>query len=419
MKGDIEASLDATEHQKEKVLMRITFGLTIALLAVYGSACAQDDQRPRTSEAVAQPAASQQQAAPIVAQKSPTPSPVPFPGSATQITDGLEHPWGIAFLPGGRMLVTERPGRLRIVHPNGAMSAPLAGVPEVQARSQGGLLDVAVDPRFEQNQTIYLTFSEPGGDGTAGTSLAKARLGDGRLEEVQVIYRQQPKVKGGGHFGSRIVFRNDGTIFVGLGDRQSYREQAQDLASGLGKVVRINPDGSIPKDNPFVGREGVQPEIWSYGHRNIQSASLDAEGRLWTIEHGPRGGDELNLTEAGKNYGWPVITHGVEYSGLKVGKGETEREGMEQPVYYWDPVIAPSGMARYTGNRYPGWTGSFFVGSLTPGGLVRLTLTNGRVSEERYLEDLGRVRDVRQGPDGLLYVITDQKNGRLLRLDPK
>ncbi|HEX7708158.1 MAG TPA: PQQ-dependent sugar dehydrogenase [Thermoanaerobaculia bacterium] len=400
--------------------MRITLGLTIALLAVYGSACAQDDQRPRTSEAVAQPAATeQQQSAAIVPQKSPTPSPVAFPGSATRITDGLEHPWGIAFLPGGRMLVTERPGRLRIVHPNGAMSAPLAGVPDVQARSQGGLLDVAVDPRFEQNQTIYLTFSEPGDDGTAGTSLAKARLGDGRLENVQVIYRQQPKVKGGGHFGSRIVFRNDGTIFVTQGDRQSYSEQAQDLASGIGKVVRINPDGSIPKDNPFVGRDGVRPEIWSYGHRNIQSASLDAEGRLWTVEHGPRGGDEMHMPEAGKNYGWPVITYGVEYSGGKVGKGETEREGMEQPVYYWDPVIAPSGMVRYTGNRYPGWTGSYFVGSLTPGGLVRLTLANGRVSEERYLEELGRVRDVEQGPDGLLYLITDQKNGRLLRLDPR
>jgi aldose sugar dehydrogenase len=399
--------------------MRITIGLTIALLAVYGSACAQDDQRPRTSEAVAQPAAAQQQTAPTVAQKSPTPSPVAFPGTATQLTDGLEHPWGIAFLPGGRMLVTERPGRLRIVHPNGAMSAPLAGVPEVQARSQGGLLDVAVDPRFEQNQTIYLTFSEPGDDGTAGTSLAKARLGDGRLEGLQVIYRQHPKVKGAGHFGSRIVFRNDGTIFVAQGDRMSYRDQAQDLASGIGKVVRINPDGSIPKDNPFVGRDGVRPEIWSYGHRNIQSASLDAEGRLWTVEHGPRGGDEMNLTEAGKNYGWPVVSYGVEYSGGKIGKGETEREGMEQPVYYWDPVIAPSGMVRYTGNRYPGWTGSYFVGSLTPGGLVRLTLTNGRVSEERYLENLGRVRDVEQGPDGLLYVITDQKNGRLLRLDPR
>jgi glucose/arabinose dehydrogenase len=236
---------------------------------------------------------------------------------------------------------------------------------------------------------------------------------------VRVIYRQQPKVSGGNHFGSRIVFRNDGTMFVTQGDRFSYRDRAQDLASGLGKVVRINTDGSIPRDNPFVGRSDARPEIWSYGHRNVQAATLDpTTGQLWTVEHGAAGGDELNHPEAGKNYGWPVITYGRDYNGRSIGIGAM-KEGMEQPVYYWDPVIAPSGMTFYTGDRYPGWKGNVFVGSLA-GSLVRLVLRNGAVAlEERYLGDVGeRIRDVQQGPDGYLYVITDSGNGRVLRVVP-
>lgn len=341
---------------------------------------------------------------------------------AETVVSGLEHPWALAFLPDGRILVTERPGRLRLVDRNGQLSAPLTGVPEVAARGQGGLLDVAIDPSFAQNQLVYLSFSEPGPDGTAGTSVARGRLGTSGLENVTVIYRQEPKVRSGGHFGSRLVFSRDGKLFVTQGDRQAsaFRAQAQDLSSGIGKIVRINPDGTVPNDNPFVGQTNARPEIWSLGHRNAQAAALHPEtGELWTVEHGARGGDELNNPQKGKNYGWPTITYGREYSGGSIGEGAA-KEGMEQPVYYWDPVIAPSGMAFYTGDRYPGWKGSVFVGSMSPGGLVRLTLENGRVTgEERYLRDLGaRIRDVQQGPDGLLYVVTDAADGRLMRLVP-
>jgi glucose/arabinose dehydrogenase len=353
-------------------------------------------------------------------QRSPTPRSIPGKVGAETVAKGLEHPWALAFLPDGRILVTERPGRLRIVGKDGKVSSPLGGVPAVQARGQGGLLDVAVDPRFEENRLVYLSYAEPG-EGGAGTAVARGRLGEGRLEDVTVIYRQQPKVEGNGHFGSRLVFANDGTLFVTQGDRQGYREQAQDLESGLGKLIRINPDGSIPDDNPFVGKGGARPEIYSYGHRSMQAAALHPEtGRLWTVEHGARGGDELNHPEAGKNYGWPVITYGRDYSGASIGEG-TAKEGMEQPVYYWDPVIAPSGAVWYTGDKYPGWTGSLFVGSMQPGALVRLTVENGRVTgEERYLGELGdRIRDVQQGPDGLLYLVTDEDNGRVLRVVPK
>jgi len=332
----------------------------------------------------------------------------------------LEQPWSIAFLPDGRILVTERPGRLRMVAPSGRVSEPLGGVPRVHASGQGGLLDVAVDPKFTENRLIYLSFAEAG-EGGAGTAVARGRLGEEQLEDVQVIYRQQPKVQGDAHFGSRLVFAKDGTLFITQGDRQAYREQAQDLGSGVGKLVRINTDGSIPKDNPFVGRSGARPEIYSYGHRNMQAAALHPEtGQLWTVEHGARGGDELNHPEKGKNYGWPVITYGRDYSGAKIGEG-TAKEGMEQPVYYWDPIIAPSGAVWYTGDRYPGWKGSLFVGSMGPRALVRLTVENGRVTkEERYLAELGeRIRDVQQGPDGLLYVVTDENEGRLLRVVPK
>jgi len=354
------------------------------------------------------------------APRSPTPAPVDGVVRVQTIAQGLEHPWALAFLPDGRLLVTERPGRLRTVDQDGRLSAPLDGVPPVLARGQGGLLDVALDPRFVDTRLVYLAYAEPGAGGTAGTAVARGRLGDGRLEDVRVIYQQQPKVEGANHFGSRLVFARDGTLFVTQGERFDSRDQAQDLSSGLGKIVRINPDGSVPRDNPFVGHTGARPEIWSYGHRNVQSAALHPQtGELWTVEHGARGGDELNRPEAGKNYGWPVISYGVHYSGAKIGEG-TAKPGMEQPLYYWDPVIAPSGMAFYTGEAFPGWQGSILIGSLRPGLLVRLTLGDGRVTgEERYLGDLDeRIRDVRQGPDGLLYCLTDSRNGRLLRVLP-
>jgi glucose/arabinose dehydrogenase len=352
------------------------------------------------------------------APRSPTPASLDGIVQIETVAGGLEHPWALAFLPDGGMLVTERPGRVRIVDKRGALSEPLGGVPAVLARGQGGLLDVELDPRFAENRLVYLSYAEPDDNGTAGTAVARGRLAGNRLEDVRVIYRQHPKVKGENHFGSRLVFGRDGTLFVTQGDRFEYRDKAQDLSSGLGKIVRLNPDGTVPSDNPFFGRAGARPEIWSYGHRNIQAAAVHPDtGQLWTVEHGARGGDELNHPQAAKNYGWPVITYGVDYSGATIGEG-TAKPGMEQPVYYWDPVIAPSGMVFYTGDAFPGWKGSILVGSLNPGLLVRVTLEQDQVvREERYLGDLReRIREVQQGPDGLLYVLTDSSNGRILRL---
>lgn len=354
------------------------------------------------------------------APRSPTPAPLSAKLHVETVVKGLEHPWGLTFLPDGIMLITERPGRMRIVDKAARLSKPLEGVPKVLARGQGGLLDVSVDPRFPENRFVYVCYSEPGENGVAGTSVARGRLGEAGLEDVQVIYRQQPKVSGPNHFGSRLAFAPDGSLFVTQGDRFAYRDQAQDLSSGIGKIVRINPEGSVPEDNPFVNRKGARPEIWSYGHRNIQSAAIHPQtGQLWTVEHGARGGDELNQPQAGKNYGWPIITYGVDYSGAKIGEG-TAKPGMEQPVYYWDPVIAPSGMTFYTGDVFPDWKGSILVGSLNPGLLVRLVMKDGRVArEERYLSELDvRIRDVRQGPDGFVYLLTDNRDGRLLRVGP-
>jgi glucose/arabinose dehydrogenase len=352
------------------------------------------------------------------AARSPGPKLSRLTGRQVDVARGLEHPWGLAFLPDGRMLVTERAGRLRVVGREGALSEPLEGVPQVRAGGQGGLLDVALSPSFAQDRLVYLSFSEPG-DGGAGTAVARGRLGPRGLEGTQTIWRQQPKAGSGIHWGSRLVFRADGTLFVTLGDRGA-RDYAQDLATTIGKVVRINPDGTVPRDNPFVGRDGVRPEIWSYGHRNVQGATLDARGQLWTVEHGARGGDELNNPQAGRNYGWPVITYGVDYSGARIGTG-TARSGMEQPIYYWDPVIAPSGATFYTGTAFADWRGDLLVGSLNPGGLVRLRLTDNRVtSESHYVIDPGeRIRNVRQGPDDLIYLLTDNPRGRLLRLEPR
>ena len=358
-------------------------------------------------------------------QASPQPTPTQGIVRAETIAEGFNHPWGLAFLPDGRIMVTERSGEMRIVSRDGQKSAPLTGVPAVVARGQGGLLDIAVDPDFQRNRTIFFSYSEPGEGNTAGTSVARARLaaGDAGLEDVRVIYQQQPKLPGAGHFGSRIVFNRDGTLWVTQGDRQSpsNRQGVQDLTKLQGKIVRINKDGTVPKDNPFVGRADARPEIWSYGHRNVQAAAIHPEtGELWSVEHGPRGGDELNNPKPGKNYGWPIICYCVDYSGQKMAENEgTAKEGLEQPVYYWDPVIAPSGMAFYTGDRYPGWKGSLLIGSMGTLSMVRLTMVNGRVtSEQRFLSGVGRVRDIQQGPDGLLYLVTDADNGKLVRVVP-
>lgn len=354
------------------------------------------------------------------APSSPQPASVDGAVRTERVAAGLDRPWALAFLPDGRMLVTERPGRLRLVALDGKLSDPLTGVPEVHAKGQGGLLDVALDPRFAENRLVYLSYAEAGEGDVAGTAVARGRLGAAGLENVRVIYRQTPKVRGSNHFGSRLVFRRDGTLFITQGDRFDYREQAQDLTSGLGKIMRVSADGSVPRDNPFVGRDDALPEIWSYGHRSVQAATLHPQtGELWTVEHGAKGGDELNRPRAGRNYGWPVITYGVDYSGERIGEG-TAKAGMEQPVYFWDPVIAPSGMTVYTGDAFPGWRGSILAGSLVPGLLVRLTMRNGVVErEERYIGGLDeRIRDVAQGPDGLIYVVTDDGDGQILRLRP-
>jgi aldose sugar dehydrogenase len=342
------------------------------------------------------------------------------------VAKGLEHPWGLQFLGGGRMLVTERPGRLRIVDAPGTLSRPVTGLPKVWAEGQGGLLDVALDPKFTENNLIYWTYAEQRG-ATRGTSVARGKLIienaggslSGRLDDVTVIFRQDG-ADTDLHFGSRLVFGRDGTLFVALGER-NLKTPAQDLKTTHGKVVRINADGSVPKDNPFVDRDGLKPEIWSSGHRNIQGAALHPEtGKLWTIEHGPRGGDEINVPLAGKNYGWPVIGYGIDYSGAKIHE-TTAKPGMEQPVYFWTPSIAPSGAAFYTGTLAPEWSGNLFVGALAGQHLSRLVLDGERVvAEEKLLTDLAeRIRDVRMGPDGAIYVLTDNPQGRVLRVTPK
>jgi glucose/arabinose dehydrogenase len=343
------------------------------------------------------------------------------------VASGLDSPWAVELLPDGRFLVTERPGRLRIVGADGSISAPVTGLPAVMSSGQGGLLDVALDPQFASNRTIYWTYAEPrtGGNGTA---LARARLVEGpggpALEDLRVLFRQQPTLQSNLHFGSRIVFRADGTLFLAVGERgiPAGMVQSQDLMSHFGKVLRLNTDGTVPADNPYVGRADARPEIWSHGHRNVQAAAIDAiTGKLWTIEHGPRGGDELNQPEPGRNYGWPAITYGINYNGSKIGDGITARSGMEQPVYYWDPVIAPSGMIVYRGALFPQWQGSIFVGGLGGMKLVRLQMEGDRVAGEEWLLQQRnlRIRDVQQGPDGAIYVLGDGPNAPLLRIVPK
>ena len=350
------------------------------------------------------------------------------------VAHGLVNPWGLAFLPDGRMLVTERPGRMRIVAADGKLGPPLPGLPPVVAEGQGGLLDVALDPKFSSNRWVYWAYSEaaeaPNPDGLNGTAVARARLagepGAERLAEVQVIFRQAPKVASRLHFGARLAFGNDGRLFITLGERYSRKDDAQTLDNHLGKVVRIEADGRVPADNPLVGRAGLPAnaklDIWSLGHRNVQGAAIHpTTGELWTTEHGPQGGDELNLTLPGRNFGWPVITYGRNYvTATKIGEG-SERADIAAPLAHWVPLsIAPSGMAFLTSDRYPGWKGQLFIGSLRAEALIRIELDGRTVlRQERLLKALNeRIRDVRQGPDGYLYLLTDNPDGRVLRVLP-
>jgi aldose sugar dehydrogenase len=338
---------------------------------------------------------------------------------AVEVVAGqLEHPWAVEFLPDGKAIVTERPGRVRLIDAEGRVSEPLSGLPKVDAEGQGGLLDVALDPAFQVNQMLYFSFAEARNGGN-GTSVVRAKLNAEalRLEKAEVIFRQQPAADSSAHFGSRLVFDRDGKLFVTMGDRFSFRDQAQNPDNDLGKIVRINSDGSIPSGNPKI--EGWRPELWSIGHRNVQGATLNpATGELWTAEHGAKGGDEINSPKAGKNYGWPVITYGVDYSGEKIGEGAA-KAGLEQPIHYWDPSIAPSGMTFYSGKQIAQWKGNLFVGALKGQHLARLTLEGDKVtSEEKLFEGLARIRDVKEGPDGLLYILTDEDDGALLRIKP-
>ena len=361
----------------------------------------------------------------IVATQSAAQTPAP---RTQTVASGLQHPWAVAFLPGGRFLVSERPGRLRVVEPDGRLQPALQGLPEIAAGGQGGLLDVVTDSDFARNRTVYFCYSEPGPGTRNSTALARARLSDDRrgLESVKVIFSQQPKVSSSLHFGCRIVERRvngqpDGTLWLTLGERFSQRDDAQTLGNHHGKVVRVGKDGSVPADNPLMATAGALPEIWSYGHRNSQGATLGPDGRLWMHEHGPQGGDEINLPLPGRNYGWPKVSFGVHYDGSPVGDGASAQPGLEPPLHHWTPSIAPSGMAFLTSDRYgPAWRGNLFVGLLKFQYLDRIELQGGRVvAEHRLLEDVGqRIRDVRQGPDGLLYVLTDSPSGKLIRLLP-
>ncbi|MGH7445975.1 MAG: PQQ-dependent sugar dehydrogenase [Longimicrobiales bacterium] len=340
------------------------------------------------------------------------------------VASGLVHPWAVEPLPGGDLLVTERPGRMRVVSAAGAVGQPITGLPDVDARGQGGLLDVALSPSFASDRRIYWSYAEPrqGGNGTAVATgvLAADRS---RVDQVTVIFRVLPTYDGRLHFGSRLAFGPDGRLFITTGERSDARMRrfAQQLDSHLGKILRINPDGSVPDDNPFVGQQGAQPEIWTLGHRNVQAAAFDSDGRFWIVEHGARGGDELNLIEEGDNYGWPIQAYGIEYAGGPIRNASTAPAGFAQPVYYWDPVIAPSGAQFYTGDAFPAWRGSLFVGALADRRLVRLELDDDRVTGEEHLllDRRRRIRDVRQGPDGALYIVTDEENGELWRIVPR
>ncbi|WP_020681063.1 PQQ-dependent sugar dehydrogenase [Marinobacterium rhizophilum] len=359
---------------------------------------------------------------PVLADITDAPAATISTVRAITLTDRLAHPWGMAFLPNGSMLVSERPGRLRLVAPNGTLSPPLDGLPDITATGQGGLLDVVLHPQFAQNRWVYFSYSA-GSRLTRqlGTEVARGQLGDGRLDNVEVIFRASPKAGGGRHFGGRLLFDRNGLLYISLGERGD-KDRAQDLGDHNGSMIRLRDDGSVPDDNPFVGHAGARPEIYSYGHRNVQGLALAEDGEtVWVLEHGPQGGDEVNRLAPGRNYGWPVITYGVNYGiGTQIGEG-TEKTGMEQPVYYWNPSIAPSGMTFYQGDKFPEWRGNLLVGALKYQLLSRLVLRDGEVVEEEQLlrSELGRIRDVQVGPDGYVYLLTDEDPGRLVRLEPQ
>lgn len=391
--------------------------VSLAISVAVGAAGAQDgapvEQGARNAPAL-EPAFEGQTRAPAMQSE--------YSLATETFADGLVHPWGIAALPEGGYLVTERPGRMRHISAEGMLSDPISGIPEVLDERQGGLLDVAIGPDFADSRMIYWTYAKPTGDGMSVTAAARGVLSEDltSVTEVEDIFVQEPPSPNPMHYGSRIVFDGEGHAFITTGEHFTVedRQKAQDLASTYGKVIRVAPDGSVPEDNPFVGEEEGFDTIWSYGHRNIQGADINPEtGQIWTIEHGPAGGDELNTPEAGKNYGWPVISYGVNYDGTEVGSGEAQREGMEQPRYFWDPVIAPAGMIFYQGEMFPDWQGDLLIGSLTPGALVRIELDGTTVTgEERLLPDIGRVRDVEETPDGALILLIDAAEGSAVRV---
>ena len=379
--------------------MRSTLTLSAALLAALAASPA--------------PAQSQSGTGTVIKTVQTSAGPV----AVSRFADGLDRPWGIDFLPDGRALVTEKPGRLRIVARDGTLSAPLGGTPKVLVQGQGGLMDVAVDPQFAQNRTIYLAYAEAGDNGLSGTALGRGTLTDRGIENFQVIFRQSPKVDGGHHYGTRIVFSPDGHIFLTLGERNKMNP-AQDRNATLGKVVRLNRDGSLPKDNPFATEGKVAGAVWSYGHRNIEAAAIDPRtGSLWIAEMGPAGGDELNRPEAGKNYGWPLVSWGNHYDGRDIPDPPT-RKDLTDAVIHWTPVISPSGMAFYQGSLFPNWQGSALIGGLSAKGLVRVAVDGTTAKEAERIPLDARIRDVAQGPDGALYVITDASDGAVLRLAP-
>lgn len=391
-----------------------TLAIAGLLATIPFAGCAQGFNAAPPNAARQQPALDGQTRAPIIADDVTLARQV--------IADGLENPWGMDQLPDGGWLVTERPGRMRVIGADGTVSPPIAGLPAVDARRQGGLLDVTIAGDFAETRRVWWSFSEPRGEGRNATAVATGVLSqDGRtMTGVDVIFQQQPAWNSSAHFGSRLVFDDDGALFVTTGERSlpEPRQLAQDVSTHIGKVLRIAPSGGPAVGNPNI--PGGMPEIWSYGHRNIQSAAIGPDGALWTVEHGPRGGDELNRPEPGLNYGWPVITYGQDYSGAAIGDGITTRDGMEQPVYYWDPVIAPSGMVFYDGGMFPDWQGSALIGGLRSQALVRLEIEGGRVTgEARYAQGIGRVRDVDVAPDGAVMILTDASNGALIRLTPE
>ena len=402
------------QSSRHRTISRWSASVALSAALVFsGAAIAQDFNAAPANAPEQRPAFEGQTRAPVIADTVEPDRQV--------IAEGLVNPWGMDQLPDGSWLVTERPGRLRLISPQGRVSDPIEGLPEVDARGQGGLLDVAIRDDFAETRRVWWSYAEPRGNGRNATAVATGILSDdgSALADVRVIFQQNPAWSSTAHFGSRLVFDREGMLFVTTGDRSSPepRVLAQDVGTHIGKVLRIDPEGGPAGGNP--GIEGGQPEIWSYGHRNLQSAALAPDGALWTAEHGPRGGDELNRPQPGLNYGWPVITYGRDYSGAPIGEGLTARDGMEQPVYYWDPVIAPGGMVFYDGTLFPGWQGDILIGGLAGQALVRLSLSDGRVTgEARYLQGQGHVRDVDVAKDGAVMILTDAENGALIRLTP-